>query len=503
MGFVLDGTVNRIDQRVTALEAGAVNNSTPITATGSTTPRQMADRFADVVNVKDFGATGNGSTDDTAAIQAAIDYAVTGLASFDAPEVYFPPGQYAVSSTLTVPRSHIRLVGQSRVVGASIKGTASGMGSVIKVTYGGGGFGHYGFQMINLRVEAASALASPPHGLHLQDASEFLIDNCYFGFNLNAGIKFDGVGGGIVRASEFSTNAIGLYFTRDAASIFPFNGETWLHHLNIYNHSDAAIKVDSTLDRLTVRDCWAEDALYGLSIVQTANANMEVSDLLLENFKLANGPTSPYTSSGVRYIRVQAMNTATYSFTLARPVIRNGRASLTQTSASPYAIEFLKNSNSNPNTSVTALHFDGLYIQGPSSAVFSSDFYTPGQMTGSLRAVNQAGSVIPLHTSGTLPVGVTRAGTGAVSSDNGDANLALSVGLPRVQRFATTLTANRTVTLPASGMNNGDEFRIVRTGLGAFTLDVGGLKTIPSATAAFVDVTYDGSAWRLTGYGTL
>lgn len=92
----------------------------------------------------------------------------------------------------------------------------------------------------------------------------------------------------------------------------------------------------------------------------------------------------------------------------------------------------------------------------------------------------------------------------AVSADRGDADATLvhAVDAP-TQRWATALTANRTVTLSATGAVNGAKFRAVRTGLGAFTLDVGGLKTIPSATAAWVDVEHDGTAWRLTGYGTL
>jgi hypothetical protein len=88
-----------------------------------------------------------------------------------------------------------------------------------------------------------------------------------------------------------------------------------------------------------------------------------------------------------------------------------------------------------------------------------------------------------------------------VGDDVGDADVTLEYGDDPIQLYSTTLTDNRTVTLSTTSFLEGDSFRIVRTGLGAYTLDVGGLKTIPSATAAFVDITFNGTAWILTGYG--
>jgi hypothetical protein len=64
-------------------------SQTRVKATGSTTARALKDRFADVVNVKDFGAKGDGVTDDGGEIQAAFDAVPTGGGV-----VLFPPGTY-------------------------------------------------------------------------------------------------------------------------------------------------------------------------------------------------------------------------------------------------------------------------------------------------------------------------------------------------------------------------------------------------------------------------
>src|SRR5215470_11486454 len=85
-------------------------------ATGAPTPRTMPDRLAEVRNVKDFGAVGDGATDDTAAIQATFDAAFGpannphGANSYLNKPVYFPTGRYIIKSPLvltTVKGGHI------------------------------------------------------------------------------------------------------------------------------------------------------------------------------------------------------------------------------------------------------------------------------------------------------------------------------------------------------------------------------------------------------------
>jgi hypothetical protein len=95
--------------------------------TGAIT-RTVDSKLKDVVSVKDFGATGNGTTDDTAAIQAAINAALSRpLTSGGAGSVFFPAGSYKVTSTINIPPRN----GQTYNVGLRIygEGTAGNGGS--------------------------------------------------------------------------------------------------------------------------------------------------------------------------------------------------------------------------------------------------------------------------------------------------------------------------------------------------------------------------------------
>jgi hypothetical protein len=89
----------------------------PVLATGSTTSRLLQDRFADVVNVKDFGAIGNfnpntqSGSDDTAAFNAAIAIA---NASENGKAIYIPQGNYKITSDLTTITKTTSFLGESQ-----------------------------------------------------------------------------------------------------------------------------------------------------------------------------------------------------------------------------------------------------------------------------------------------------------------------------------------------------------------------------------------------------
>lgn len=72
-----------------------VNSNSLILATGATTSRTLAAMAADAINVKGSGAVGDGTVDDTTAINNAAT-----LAEAAGKALYFPSGDYKVTSTI-------------------------------------------------------------------------------------------------------------------------------------------------------------------------------------------------------------------------------------------------------------------------------------------------------------------------------------------------------------------------------------------------------------------
>jgi hypothetical protein len=104
-------------------------SSNHVKATGTTTPRALGIRFADEINVKDFGAKGDGATSDTAAIQAAIDAAESrrgwDLRAAGAGAIYFPPGAYLVSG-LRISKSGLRFIGAGKFASLLVNTATTG-----------------------------------------------------------------------------------------------------------------------------------------------------------------------------------------------------------------------------------------------------------------------------------------------------------------------------------------------------------------------------------------
>lgn len=87
--------------------ANVSTSSVAPAALGGAPVRALSAVFDDAANVKDFGALGDGTTDDSAAIQAAF-------AASD--NVYFPPGTYRITQSITKTGGYWRIHGAGQYV---------------------------------------------------------------------------------------------------------------------------------------------------------------------------------------------------------------------------------------------------------------------------------------------------------------------------------------------------------------------------------------------------
>lgn len=185
-------------------------------------------------NVKDYGALGDGETDDTASIQAAIDAATAALGGM----VYFPVGEY-LTTGITVAAS-ISLVGEGMPANFhdDVSGDISDWGSRIRQTSATGDLLlieppantliHPELRNLMLIGNYHVAGASAGHALHLKAQStskaisRFSLHNVSVTEAMQHGIFFDGnVFEGLL-TNVYSTYNVGSgYYADDASGGIP------------------------------------------------------------------------------------------------------------------------------------------------------------------------------------------------------------------------------------------------------------------------------------------
>jgi len=207
--------------------ATGFNELTPFLSAGSTSPRNLSTRMADIVNVRDFGALGDGVADDTTAIQAAIDYALSINSG-----IYFPKGTFKTNSGIILKtgcdcNSEAIIVAGASITTVKIPSgnyTSTNSFNIPQIVGGSTGLLLDGVSFATINI---SNIALSTNGLVLQisDTNKVCADN-NINFNTingcsEAGIKFNHLAtsvsgtlfqGNIIKGNFIVTVKYGIHF---------------------------------------------------------------------------------------------------------------------------------------------------------------------------------------------------------------------------------------------------------------------------------------------------
>lgn len=246
--------------------------------------RLINDGFGDVFSVKDFGAKGDGVTDDTAAIQSAINAATQSTSSGI---VFFPPNSTSQYYKVTSPLVCTKPV--------SLQGSGEYATTIIGVGFSSGEY------ILKLDNAVSSAYYYKVNGLTIRSLSGtpngILIKNCSMSdfsninlFNVYKGIVVTGTTcftNNFYRVSTYNVINVGILyesFTGGGQHKFDgctFNADTGFS-LNSSSTTDGVVFINCNFEQCGTNELYVGGTINGLSIIgcRTEGLNSGVEFLI-------------------------------------------------------------------------------------------------------------------------------------------------------------------------------------------------------------------------------
>lgn len=300
---------------------------------GGAVARLISDGFGDYISIKDFGATGDGVTNDTSAVQSAIDFGVANKIA-----IYVPSGTY-LCDKLTVsnssPNNGFSLVGENPIGCIFQKKTSDG-NALLEIN--DASVGYYNdifisgitFSGIAGNTSAAISAESVVRSLF----SNIVVKNSLIGLDFKGGISntvSDSVatnnvtgikvsqyasayGGGwpnnnsITNSQVVNNTSYGIYF--DYGRVLNVTACDIEGNGTAGNTSTAGVWVDSHIGYennpvllspgITIKDCWLEGNAGQSPVVFSSGRNFIGQCYFVAN-AYASAPNDIYISGG-RYV---------------------------------------------------------------------------------------------------------------------------------------------------------------------------------------------------------
>lgn len=444
-------------------------------------PTTVQAKLRESVSVKDFGAVGDGLTDDTAAIQAAFNS--------EKFHIYFPEGTYKFSN-LTVPNKRMTLFGdghwRTQLLCASPVSTDYGIASAAYVNNLTTGNEPVTIRELTINGDSLVDFPLVIYGYFSELRNSRVVNAKTGGFAVK--VTSNGISGSACSTTLVENKIVDCTLTGNSGGAFTMV-DTGAQCTDIMVRGN--IIMGAVVMRSMAGHCVTDNHFYlGTVTLNRLSVGTVISNNYFENSLVLDDFIDEVVGLvGNRFVERVSVNFGSSGKTC----VFDG--CLWQGSADLFHNFFASDKRAIVN---------GGGFESGTPVVFSN-----GSSTGWVSF-----SRVWNHATATFWTGSRQASASsirqelpfapAVSANQGDASATLTWAVSATtNRWASALTTDKTVTLSTTNAINGARFRIVRTGGGAFNLNVGAGPLKALAANGWCEVEYDGTNWVLTANGTL